>query len=108
MDEARVGQNGRGTRVRYERGLRPEGVINHRYTPAWLYAAVRPGTGEAFALVLYEVSAAAMQVFLDGSAATLPEKMHAVLLLDDRGWHIPADITVPANLSRIFLPPYSP
>ena len=108
MDEARVGQKGRGTRVWYERGLRPEGVIDHRYASAWLYAAVRPGADQAFALVIPEVSAAAMQVLLGGFAATLPERVHAALLLDGAGWHIAADITIPANLSLIFLPPYSP
>jgi DDE superfamily endonuclease len=108
MDEARVGQKGRGTRVWYERGLRPEGIIDQRHVSAWLYAAVRPGTDEAFALVMPEVSAAAMQVFLDGFAATLPERVHAALLLDGAGWHTAADITVPANISLIFLPPYSP
>ncbi len=33
---------------------------------------------------------------------------HAALLLDGAGWHIAADIAVPANVSLIFLPPYSP
>ena len=108
QDEARVGQKGRGTRVWYERGLRPEGIIDHRYASAWLYAAVRPGTDEAFALVIPEVSAAAMQAFLDGFAATLPRGVHAALLLDGAGWHIADDITVPANVSLIFLPPYAP
>jgi transposase len=108
QDEARVGQKGRGTRVWYERGLRPEGIIDHRHASAWLYAAVRPGTDEAFALVIPEVSAAAMQAFLDGFAATLPRGVHAALLLDGGGWHIADDITVPANVSLIFLPPYAP
>jgi transposase len=108
MDEARVGQKGRGARVWYERGLRPEGTIDHRYASAWIYAAVRPGTEEAFALVMPEVSAEAMQAFLDGFAAALPERVHAALLLDGAGWHIAADITVPPNISLIFLPPYAP
>jgi transposase len=108
QDEARVGQKGRGARVWYERGLRPEGVIDHRYASAWLCAALRPGTDEAFALVLPAVSAAAMQSFLDGFAATLPERLHAALLLDGAGWHTAGDIAVPAKLSPIFLPPYAP
>ena len=108
MDEARVGQKGRGTRVWYERGLRPEGTMDHRYASAWIYAAVRPGTEETFALVMSEVSAEAMQAFLDRFAATLPERVHAALLLDGAGWHIAADITVPSNISLIFLPPYAP
>jgi hypothetical protein len=108
QDEARVGQKGRGTRVWYQRGLRPEGVIDHRYASAWLYAAVRPGTDHAFALVIPEVSAAAMQAFLDRFAATLPKGVHAALLLDRAGWHIAQSITVPDSVSLIFLPPYAP
>ena len=55
-----------------------------------------------------EVSAAAMQAFLDGFAAILPEGVHAALLLDGAGWHIAAEVAVPANISLIFLPPYAP
>ena len=108
QDEARVGQKGRGVRVWFERGLRPTGAIDHRYASAWLYAAVRPGTDEAFALVMPEVSAAAMQAFLDGFAEILPRGVHAALLLDGAGWHIAAEVTVPATISLIFLPPYAP
>lgn len=108
QDEARVGQKGRGIRVWFERGVRPEGVVDHRHASAWLYAAVRPGTDGAFALVLTEVGAEAMQAFLDRFAASLPEGVHAALLLDGAGWHIAAGIAVPANVSLIFLPPYSP
>jgi transposase len=108
QDEARVGQKGRGTRVWFERGVRPEGIVDRRYSSAWIYSAVRPGTGEAFALVLTEVSAAAMQVFLDRFAATLPQGVHVALLLDGAGWHTAKDIAVPANLSLVYLPPYSP
>ena len=88
--------------------VEPEGVIDHRYASAWLYAAVRPGTDEALALVIPEGSAAAMQAFLDRFAATLPQGVHAALLLDGAGWHTADDITVPANVSLIFLPPYAP
>ena len=113
QDEARVGQKGRGVRLWFvrlwfERGMRPEGVIDRRYASAWLYGAVRPGTDAAFALVMTEVGAGAMQVFLDRFAATLPQRTHAALLLDGAGWHTAGDIVVPTNASLIFLPPYSP
>jgi hypothetical protein len=108
QDEARVGQKGRGTRVWYERGVRPDGVADRRYASAWIYGAVRPGTDDAFALVLTETSAAAMQVFLDRCAANLAPGVHAALLLDQAGWHIAKAIAVPANLSLIHRPPYSP
>ena len=83
-------------------------MADRRYASAWLYGAVRPGTDEAFALVLTETTAAAMQVFLDRFAAALPQGVHAALLLDQAGWHTAKDIAVPANVSLIHLPPYSP
>ncbi len=84
----------------------PDGVVDHRYASAWLYAAVRPGTDEAFTLVMTEVGAAAMQVILDRFAATLPEGVQAAAtLLDGAGWHIAGDIAVPDNVSLVFLPP---
>jgi putative transposase len=103
-----VGQKGRGTRVWYERGVRPDGVADRRYASAWIYGAVRPGTDGAFALVLTETSAAAMQVFLDRFAATLAPGAHAALLLDQAGWHSAKAIAVPATISLVHLPPYSP
>jgi transposase len=108
QDEARVGQKGRGARVRFERGVRPRGAIDQRPASAWIYGAVRPGTDRAFALVLTEVGTAATQAFLDRFAASLPERVHAALLLDGAGWHTAADLAVPANVSLVFLPPYAP
>jgi hypothetical protein len=108
MDEARVGQKGRGARVRHGRGLRPEGTIDHRYASARIYAAVRPGTEEAFAPAMPGVSAEAVQALLDGFAAALPERVRAALPLDGAGWRIAADITVPPNIGLIFLPPRAP
>ncbi|MCC2662255.1 MAG: transposase, partial [Geminicoccaceae bacterium] len=33
---------------------------------------------------------------------------HAALVLDGAGWHVGEDLVVPANLTLIRLPPYSP
>ena len=103
-----MGQKGRGARIWYERGIRPNGVIDQRHASAWIFGAVRPGTDQAFALVLTEVGTAAMQAFLDRFSATLPERVHAALLLDGAGWHIAGHLAVPNNVSLIFLPPYAP
>jgi transposase len=83
-------------------------VVDCRYASAWLHAAIRPGTDEAFALITTEVGAATTQAFLDAFAATLPEDTHAALLLDGAGWHTARSITIPDNVSLVFLPPYSP
>jgi len=73
-----------------------------------LYGAVRPGTGDAFALVMTEIGTAAMQAFLDRFAASLPQRTHAALMVDQAGWHTASALAVPQNISLVFLPPYSP
>jgi transposase len=41
-------------------------------------------------------------------AAGLPGDVHAVLVLDRAGWHGAAALEVPANVTLVHLPPYSP
>ena len=64
MDEARVGQKGGVTHVWYQKGVRPRGVRQQGFASAYLFGAVCPERGEGVALVLPEVSTAAMDVFL--------------------------------------------
>ena len=107
-DEARVGQKGRVTHTWYARGLRPRGLREHRFASAHLFGAVCPERDTGIALVLPEVSTAAMGLFLAELGRTLPIGTHAVLVLDRAGWHISADLQVPDNVTLIHLPPYSP
>jgi hypothetical protein len=48
QDEAK----GRVCRVWWKRGQRPPGLCDRRFTFAYIFAAVEPGTDNAFALVL--------------------------------------------------------
>ena len=108
MDEARVGQKGRVTHVRYQKGVRPRRVRQQGFSSAHLFGAVCPERGEGVALVLPEVSVAAMNLFLGELAAAVPAGAHAALVLDGAGWHVGEDLAVPANLTLVPLPPYSP
>ena len=108
MDEARVGQKGGVTHVWYQKGVRPRGVRQQGFASAYLFGAVCPERGEGVALVLPEVSTAAMDVFLAELARAVPAGTHAALVLDGAGWHVSEDLTVPANLTLIHPPPYSP
>ena len=108
QDEARFGQKGRVCHRWFTRGQRPPGLCGRRYTWAHLFAAVRPSTGQGFALVLPEASTRTMQAFLDRFAATLAADEHAVMLLDQAGWHGAHDLVVPGNVTLVPLPPYSP
>ena len=57
--------------------------------------AVRPATDDAFALVLPEVNASTMDIFLDRLAACLAQNIHAIVLLDQAGWHGKKALAVP-------------
>ena len=69
---------------------------------------MEPGTDNAFALILPEVSTKAMQIFLDAFAETIAPDEHAVMVLDQAGWHGSGDLDVPACLTLVPLPPRSP
>jgi hypothetical protein len=107
-DEARVGQKGRMTHVWYQKGVRPRGLREHRFASAHLFGAVCPERDAGVALVLPEVSTAAMSLFLAELARAIPAGTHATLVLDRAGWHVSAGLVVPANLTLVHLPPYSP
>jgi transposase len=107
-DEARIGQKGRVCHRWWRRGKRPPGPADQRYTFAYIFAAVEPGTDTAFALVLPEVSTQAMQIFLDQLAGSIAPDEHLLLLLDRAGWHIANDLKVPANMTLEPLPPRAP
>jgi hypothetical protein len=108
MDEARIGQKGGVTHVWYVRGVRPRGVRQQGFASAHLFGAVCPERDAGVALVLPEVSVAAMNLFLGELAAAVPAGAHAALVLDGAGWHVSGDLAVPANLTLVPLPPYSP
>lgn len=50
----------------------------------------------------------AMQEFLHRFAGTLAADEHAVMVLDQAGWHGAAALVVPGNITLVPLPPYSP
>jgi transposase len=73
-----------------------------------LFAACRPGTDEAFALALPRATTEAMAVFLAAFAQQLETGVHAVLLLDQAGWHCTPKLAVPDNVTLLPLPACSP
>ena len=108
LDEARVGQTGRTCRRWFEKGIRPRGRRDLRHEAVYLFGAVCPERDHGVALVLSEVSTAAMQAMLDELALAVTPGTHAVVILDRAGWHTAKELSIPANLTPVFLPPYSP
>ena len=75
---------------------------------AYIYAAIEPGTDNAFALILPDANAAGMQMFLEAFAKIIAPNEHVGLVLDGAGWHGAKALRVPENITLIALPPYSP
>ena len=75
---------------------------------AYIYAAIEPGTDNAFALVLPDANGAGMQAFLEAFAKTIGKNEHVALVLDGAGWHSGKSLRVPENITLVPLPAYSP
>lgn len=108
MDEARFGQQGTTTRVWARTGSRPTAVKQTRYEWLYLYAAVEPMTGDSVALQAPQVNTGTMNVFLRMLSEHLGPHDHAVLIMDQAGWHKSKKLDLPDNITVLFLPPYSP
>jgi transposase len=60
------------------------------------------------ALVLPYANTEAMQLHLDEISKSVTKGYHAVIVMDDAGWHLAKELQIPKNISIIKLPPYSP
>jgi transposase len=108
QDEARFGQHGTITRVWAPTGSRPRAVRQLRYTSLYVLVAVCITTGATSALIMPELNAGVLNLFLEQMSRELPAGVHAVLIWDGAGFHTSGDLKVPSNISVILLPPYSP
>lgn len=108
QDEARVGQKGRVCHRWWLKGQRPPGLCDNRFEWVYIFAALCPATGADVALVMPEVSTTAMNLFLAEVSKTLAPDVHAVMVLDQAGWHTAKALAVPDNITLVTQPPYSP
>src|SRR5262249_31438502 len=69
------------------------------------FGAVCPERGAGAALVLPACNTEAMQLHLDEIATKITPGAHAILLLDQAGWHGAKALKVPTNISLLQLPP---
>jgi transposase len=108
QDEARVGQRGTLTRIWAPKGSRPRVIRQQQFEAAYVFGAVCPAEGKAAALIMPQANSKGMQQHLEVIAAAVASGKHAVLVVDRAAWHVTAKLRIPANLSILPLPPYSP
>jgi hypothetical protein len=82
--------------------------IHDQRTQSYLFGAVCPELGTGAALVLPACNSEAMQLHLDEIATKVTPGAHAIVLLDQAGWHGAKALNVPSNISLMPLPPRAP
>uniref|UniRef100_UPI0039080885 IS630 family transposase n=1 Tax=Muricoccus harenae TaxID=2692566 RepID=UPI0039080885 len=107
-DEARIGQKNKITRRWAKRGTRPSAPHDQRTASTYIFGAICPKEGKGAALVLPHCNTEAMNLHLAEIAATVAPGGHAVLLLDQAGWHLSDKVAVPPNITLAPLPPKCP
>ena len=99
QDEMRVGQKNKLTYRWARKGSRPRAIHDQRTQSTYLFGAVCPERGAGAALVLPACNTEAMQLHLDEIATKVTPGAHAVLILDQAGWH-GANTSRPPKTSR--------
>lgn len=108
QDEMRVGQKNSLVYQWAKKGSRPRQPKDQRYENAYLFGAVCPGRGTGAALVMPYADTQAMQKHLDEISRAVAPGAHALVILDQAGWHTTAKLKLPANLTLVPLPPACP
>ena len=108
QDEARAGQKGMLARLWARKGTRPRVVRDHRYGYCYLFSAACPARGVSAGHVCDRANTEEMNRHLAEIAAKVRPGGHAIVILDGAGWHRSKALEIPAELSLLRLPPYSP
>ena len=107
-DEARIGQKNKIARRWARRGTRPAAPADQRTGSMYIFGAICPARGAGAGLVLPVCNSATMSMQLAELSQAVSAGAHAVVLLDQAGWHTSDKLRVPANISLLPLPPKSP
>ncbi len=108
QDEARVGQKNKITRRWARRGTRPRAPHDQRTKWAYIFGAICPAKGKGAGLVMPWCDTQAMAAHLAEISKAVDPGAHAVVILDQAGWHMSAKLAIPDNITLLPLPSRSP
>ncbi|MFN3960197.1 MAG: IS630 family transposase, partial [Parvularculaceae bacterium] len=75
---------------------------------AYIFGAICPAKGKGAGLVLPWCDTHAMNAHLGEISAAIDPGAHAVLVVDQAGWHLTPKLRLPKNISILPLPPRAP
>ena len=107
-DEARIGQKNKITRRWAKRGTRPSAPKDQRTRSAYIFGAICPARGVGAALVLPKCNTEAMNLHLKEISVAVAPEAHAILIVDQAGWHFSKALESPDNITLLALPSKSP
>ena len=96
------------TRRWAKRGSRPSAPHDQRTASTYIFGAICPKEGKAAALILPACNSEAMNLHLAEIGKAVAPAAHAILLVDQAGWHLSNRLVVPANITILPLPPKCP
>src|ERR1700681_4623583 len=91
-----------------KKGTRPRQPKDQRYENAYLFAAVCPSRDTGVAIIMPYANTAAMRKHLEEISRAVAPSAHAMVILDQAGWHTTRKLKVPKNLTMVLLPPACP
>ena len=90
------------------RGLGPPAATAKRRVRAYIFGAICPARGVGAALVLPKCNTEAMNLHLKEISTAVAYQAHAIILVDQAGWHLSHALYIPDNMTLLPLPPKSP
>ena len=108
QDEARIGQKNNITRRWARRGTRPRAPHDQRTKWTYIFGAICPAKGKGAGLILPFCNTHAMNLHLAEISVAVAPGTHAVLLLDQAGWHLTPKLSIPKNITIMPLPSRAP
>ena len=108
QDEMRIGQRGTQTRLWARKGTRPRVVRQQQSESAYIFGAVCAQRDAAVGLVLPFANTQTMALHLEAISQAVPPGRHALLVLDQAGWHTTPKLPQLPNVSLLSLPAGSP
>ncbi|MDQ2082200.1 IS630 family transposase [Xanthobacteraceae bacterium Astr-EGSB] len=108
QDEMRVGQKNSLVYQWAKKGSRPRQPKDQRYQNAYMFGAVCPSRDTGVALIMPQADTEAMQAHLDDIGKAVAPGAHALLILEQAGWHTTGKLDIPANITLVPLPPSCP
>src|SRR4051794_4798946 len=84
------------------------GAARSAHRSTYIFGAICPRDGKGAPLALPACNTEAMNLHLAEIAAEVAPDKHAVLVVDQAGWHLSAGLVLPDNITLVVLPPKCP